>query len=157
MSQKLIILLSLAIVSGGCSNLKNYPDDLVKNIFVKTKTDSGSFFSSIDSRIDIFDVDKACKIKYIGTVKLDKKKKGVGLQNNKVSYLDFRFISSGFLSSSSSSTSFATLLKARKGYIYDVLVNYEDDLYNVEIWEKRSKREKGHELDTIPLEECQKL
>ena len=157
MFRRSFFILCFVTVSVGCSNIKSYPNNLTKNIFIKTKTESGSFFSSVKARVDIFDVDKKCQAKYIGTVDLDEKKKKVGLAKNKISYLDFRFLSSGFLSSSSSSTSMSTLLKARKGYIYDVLVSYVDDLYNVEIWEKRSKRSKGRELDTIPLNECRQL
>lgn len=157
MLRKFSIIALLISLGSGCSNLKTYPDNYAKNVFVNTRVESGSAFSSVKSRIDIFDVDKSCQAIYVGSVNLDKIKKEVGLKNNNLSYLDFRFLSSGFLSSSSSSTSFPVLLKIRKDYIYDVSVNYVDDLYSVEIWEKRSRKSKGTEVGIVSLADCQKL
>lgn len=155
--KKILLILPFLLVSIGCSNLKTYPKNLAKNVFIKTKTESGSAISSVKARMDIHDVDAKCELKYLGTVKLDKKKKKVGLKGNNVTYLDFVFLTSGFFSSSSSATRFSTAVKIRKNYIYNVLVSYIDDIYDVEIWEKRSKRAKGHEIRTIPLHECGRL
>lgn len=136
----------------GCSNLKTYSNDLTKNIFVKAKIES-----SVKARIDIFDINQKCDGEYVGTVDLDENKTNFGLRKSRISYLDFRFISSGFFSSTTSSSGLSTLIKPQKGYTYDVSVSYQDNIYDVEIREKRAKSKKGKELKITPLHECGRL
>ena len=155
--KRLIFIVLFILLSVGCSSLKTYPDNLAKNVFVKSKTDSGSAVSSVKTRMDIHDVDKNCELQFLGTVRLDEKYKSVGLKVNKLGYLDFVFFTSGFFSNSSSATRFSTLFKPRKGYFYDISVTYIDDIYGVEILEKRSRRSKGREVETRPLHECRRL
>jgi len=152
MNNKIFFVFSFLLLLTGCSNLKTYPNDLTKNVFVKAKIESG-----VKARVDIFEVNKKCEGEYVGTVKLDETNKNIGLKKSKLSYLDFRFISSGFFSSSTSSSGLSTLIKPRKGYHYDVSVSYEDNIYDVEIREKRRKRKKGRELKIIPLYECRQF
>lgn len=152
MSKKSIFLFAFVFILAGCSNLKTYPDNLAKNIYVKTKVDSG-----VEARIDIYEMDDNCEGDYAGSVDLDKKTTRFGLKKSRLSYLDFRFITSSFFSASSSSSGMSTLIKPRKGYRYDVSVSYEDNIYDIEIKERASKSKKGREVSILPLQACKQL
>ena len=141
----------------GCSNIKPYTNDMRKNLTVNTSTDSGSFFSSVNAYIDIYSVDSNCKGSYVGTVNLNKDSREVGIKENAVSLLSFRFTSSTFMGGTSSSTNYNTLLKPRRGYQYLATASYADDIYYVEVREKKSAADKGKELQQRELNECQKL
>ena len=122
-------------------------------MFVKTKVDSG-----VEARIDIYEMDeKKCEGDYAGTVNLNELNTKFGLKNSTLSYLDFRFISSGFFSATTNSSGMSTLIKPRKGRRYDISVSYEDNIYDIEIREKRSKTKKGRLLNIVPLQACKKL
>lgn len=152
MMRKTTFVLAAVLFLAGCSNLKTYSNDLTKNLIVNAKIESG-----VKARVDIYEVDKKCQGEYIGSIDLDKGRNKIGLNNSKINYLDFRFISSSFFSSTTSSSGMSTLLKTRKGYIYDVLASYDDAIYDVEIWEKRINRKKGKALKIIPLQDCRQI
>ena len=141
-------------LTAGCSGIKTYPNNLKKNLHVKIKKDSGSIFSSIKTAVDIYKVNKDCSIEYEGTVQLKKPTAKIGIPTGHLSYLSFVFASSGFLSSSSSTATFGTMVKPRKGYRYDAEATYVDDIYNVEIYEKHSSRKKSRELEFKDLNSC---
>lgn len=155
--KRLIILLLAGSLISGCSALKPYPNTLQKNTLVSIKTDSGSMFSNIVVAVDIFDVDANCKLTYKGTVDLDKPVTEVGLATDRTSYLGFIFKTTGFFSSSNSSMSYYTLLKPRKKYRYNINVSYEDDIYDVEVRETRSRKQKGKEIKRKELSSCRSL
>jgi hypothetical protein len=64
------VLLGTVILTG-CSGLRPYPDDLDKNVVIRTVTDSGSVFSKLGVELDIFSVKAGCKTEYLGTVDLN--------------------------------------------------------------------------------------
>ena len=150
-------LLLVVVLLSACASTRPYTDTLAKNLTVTTKTDSGSFISSIVASLDIYRVNNKCEASYQGTVALVKGKLQVGLPTSQISYLVFRFNSSSFLASSSSVISSETLLKARKSRLYEADVRYIDGIYNVEILEKRSRKSKGKEVAHISLNDCQRL
>ena len=152
MKNKILFVFAFIFILSGCSNLKIYPDKLTANFFVKTRVDS-----DVKARVDIYEMDKKCEGEYVGTVDLNKGNTKFGLEKARLSYLDFRFISSSFFSSSSSSSGMSTLIKPRKGYRYDISVSYEDNIYDVEIRENQKKKKKGRELNVIPLHACKKF
>jgi len=137
-----------------CSGIKPYPNIPEKNLQVRTSTESGSIFSSVRASLSISRVDAQCRTEYEGTVALKKESVQVGIPVERWSYLVFHFSSSGFLSSTSSTISQATLLKPRAGYRYDVEVVYRDDTYNVVIHESRSGRGDGREIALRQLDAC---
>ena len=141
-------------ITAGCSGIKTYPNNLKKNLHVKIEKDSGSFFSSIKTTVDIYKVNKDCSTEYEGTVQLSKPTAEIGIPTGRLSYLAFVFASSGFLSSSSSTTIYETMIRPRTGYSYDAKVTYLDDIYNVEIFEKKPGRKKGRELESKDLSNC---
>jgi len=157
MIRNFLYLISFTLILNGCSAIKTYPDNWAKNIFIISDTKSDSVMSSVKASIDIFDVNNKCREKYIGTVQLKNKKSKIGLKNNQIIYLDFHFLTSGFFASSSSVSGLGTLIKTRNGYIYEVMASYKGNIYDVSIWEKRTKGAKGRELEFIPLHQCQRL
>ena len=152
----LLLLFCLGMLSA-CSGINAYPNNIEKNLVIKTETESGSFFSRVKASLDIYDVNPDCKLDYVGTVKLDRPKVEVGIKPGRNSYLSFRFSSSGFLSNSSSNISYDTLIKPRKQYQYDTRVRYKNNIYNVQIIEKLSVKSRGRELVTRHLGQCKQL
>jgi len=152
----LLALVCFGMLSA-CTGIKTYPNHLDKNLVIKTETDSGSLISSVKASLDIYDVSAECKPNYIGTVKLDQPNVEVGLKPGRVTYLSFRFNSSGFLSSSSSTISLDTLIKPRKSFGYDAKVRYQNDIYNVEIFEIRPNNSQRRELAMHTMRDCKKL
>ena len=139
------VLLCLLIITG-CSGFYPYSNHLKKNLLVKTRTDSGSFFTSIKARVDIYTVDDACKLTYQGSVKLKSAEIPVGLPQNRPVFLDFIFSHSGFLSSKSGSTGFDTYFKTRSGYEYIAEAHYTDGIYDVVLKEKKIGSKKAREM-----------
>lgn len=147
----------LVMINGlllACSSLKTYPNNYEKNLLIKTRTESGSVFSSVQAALDIYSVDETCNANYLGTLELNSPQVSVGIPHGKLRFLSFHFGTSGFFSNSSSSISYDTLLRPRKGYQYDINVKYIDDLYNVEIFEKKTAKAKRKELPQWSLKEC---
>lgn len=146
-----IILVIFAIA--GCSGLKTYPNNLDKNLQVRTQVESGSAFSKVRASMSIYGVNSQCQIQYEGTVNLGESSVPVGIPADRLSYLVFDFSTSGFLSNTSTSTASGALLNPQAGTRYDIDVSYRDDIYNVTI---RSVARDGAvvELPLIGLETC---
>jgi hypothetical protein len=138
-----------------CSGIKTYPNNLEKNLQVRTNTNSGSIFSRVRASLNISRVDGHCQTHYEGTVKLAKGAAEVGVPVERWSYLVFDFSSSGLLSTSST-MGHATLLKPRAGYRYDVDVTYRDHIYNVVIRESRTGTNQRREVDLRRLDTCER-
>lgn len=149
---------SIAVVFAlaGCSGLQTYPNDLDKNLQVRTQVQSGSAFSKVRASLSIYRVNSECQIEYEGTVKLDASRVPVGIPAGRWSYLVFDFSSSGFLSNTSTNTFSRTLLNPQAGALYDIDVSYRDDIYNVTI---RSVKSDGaaSELPLLGLEACRRV
>lgn len=154
MNWHVIVLLLLFSLLTGCSGIKTYPNTLYKNLHIKTQTDSGSMFSKVRAAVDIYRVDADCKTEYEGTVQLKNPSFDVGIPADRLTYLVFVFSSSGFLSSSSSTITYNTLLRPRVGYDYDINVSYIDDIYNVVIWETHPRKKKSREIELKELNAC---
>ncbi len=146
-----------AFIFHGCSGLKPYPQQKVNNISISTKVDSGSFFSYVEAEADIYTLDKKCQRMYKGTLKLEKDSIISGIATDQETLVSFIFSNSSFLGNSNSSTSFPVYLKTRKGYKYDFIVSYKDNIYNVEVFEIHQKTKKRQELETERRLECQAL
>ena len=144
----IILLLLLGTMAACSSNIKAYPNKLDKNLHIKTN-------SSVNTAVDIFQVNPDCSITYSGTVKLNKKDVDIGIPAGRSSYLAFAFSSSDFLSGEST-TSFSTLLRPRKNSKYDIDVSYQDNIYNVVIYERPGANKK-REIETKDLSACRPL
>jgi len=140
----------------GCSGVKTYPNTLEKNLQIQTVTRSDSVFSKVRASVDIYRVDPECQLAYEGTVDLDAPTRAVGIPATRRSYLVFTFASSTFLGGANSATSQETLLEPRPGYRYDIDVMYEDNIYNVVVRERYSRKNTVRELPLADLRTCKK-
>jgi hypothetical protein len=146
-------IVAVTVLLGGCSGIKTYPDDLPKNLHVRTEATSGSAFSSMRVALHIHRVDANCRTEYQGTVQLNEPSIAVGVQPERTSYLVFTFSGSSFLGGASS-TRYETLLRPRAGYAYDARVRYKDGIYHVEIRESDPRRPAGREIERRGLADC---
>lgn len=145
-----IFIVSLIVLIQGCVSTKYFVGTTGNNVVIKKQAESDSAFSSINVYLDVYDVNSQCKIKYLGSVTLDKYITRLGFPLDKYSLLSFRFAGSSLFGSSTSSTSFDTLLKPRDGYEYEFTARYREGIYNVKA------RNKRREIDTKELYECNK-
>jgi hypothetical protein len=153
----IIGVLILCFILTGCSGMRPYPNTFAKNLYIKTEKESGSIFSKVRTAVEIYRVDERCKIKYEGTVRLDRPLVEVGIPSDRLSYLIFNFSCSSFLANSSSSISQDTLLKPRAGYQYDIKVSYIEDIYNVMIRETHPQKAAEREIELLDLAACGSL
>jgi len=153
MPRHLTALILAASLLASCS-LKPYPNTLEKNLFIRTETKSGWFLSTVRTAVDVYRVDASCKAEYEGTVELNSPSVLVGIPLGRPSYLVFNFASSSFLANSSSTISYDTLLTPRAGYIYDVKVNYIDNIYGVMIRETHPRGPLSREIERRDLRGC---
>jgi hypothetical protein len=137
----------------GCSGLKTYQSELENNLQIKTQTDSGSVFSSVQAAVDIHKVNPDCSTEYTGTVQLDNSPKEIGLPSGRSSYLVFVFEKSGVFSAETSTT-YNTLLRPRSGYQYIANVSYEENIYNVIINEVDPGNRKSREIEARGMHAC---
>src|SRR6266480_2732334 len=120
MTPRLYPSLLAASLLTGCSGAKTYPDTLPKNMHVRTET------SNMRAELHIHRVDANCLTEYQGTVQLDKPSVKIGIPAGRQSLVAITFSSSSFLTASSRSIRYDTLLTPRAGYTYDVTVRYVD-------------------------------
>ncbi len=137
-------------MSTGCSALKTYPNDLPKNLIVKTETDS-RMFNRVYPSMHIYDIDNSCALTYIGTVTLKNKKTEVGLPSGRTNYFSFEFTTKSW--GTQGSTAMGVLLNTKKKRKYKVETSYMDNIYNIEIFEKRKK--KFREIEHKILDQCE--
>jgi len=148
MNTRLLGTLLAAGLLGGCSGAKTYPDTLPKNMHVRTET------SKVRAELHIHRVDANCLTEYQGTVQLDKPSVEIGIPAGRQSLVAFTFSSSSFLSGSSSSVRYDTLLTPRAGHTYDVKVSYLDNIYNVAVREIDPRRSSSREIERRDLRAC---
>jgi hypothetical protein len=148
-----IILLFTVCFITACSGLKTYHSDLENNLQIKTQTDSGSIFSSVQAAVDIHKVNPDCSTEYAGTIQLDDSSKVIGIPAGRSSYLVFVFEKSGFFSAETSTT-YNTLIRPRNGYQYSAEVSYQENIYNVIINELDPGNRKSREIETRGMYAC---
>ncbi len=140
-------LLTVSLLAG-CSGIKPYPNTLNKNLQVRTAADSGSFFSSVRTAVDIHRAGADCKTEYEGTVQLNEKSIDIGIPPNRLSRLVFVFSTYSFFGNSSGTITYETLLKPKAGYTYEAKVSYKDDIYNVSLRESQRGNPASREIET---------
>lgn len=134
--------------------IKPYPNTLEKNLFIRTETKSGSILSTVRTAVNVYRVDPSCRAQYEGTIELNSPSVSVGIASGRPSYLVFNFASFSSLANVSSTISHDTLLTPRAGYIYDVKVNYVDDIYGVMIRETHPQGLLSREIERRDLSLC---
>jgi len=148
MNRRICGILLAASLFAGCSGIKTYPDTLPKNMHVRTET------SKVRAELHIHRVDANCLTEYQGTVQLDKPSVEVGIPAWRQSLVAFTFSSSSFLTGSSTSVRYDTLLTPRAGYTYDVKVSYLDRMYDVAIREIDPRKSSSREIERKSLKTC---
>ncbi len=154
MLRRIACFLLPACLLTGCSGVKPYPDSSRKNLYLHTRTDPGSLFSSIRAAVDIYRVDTLCQREYQGTVDLDSPYMSIGIPVDEPSYLVFGFASSSWLANSRSNISYDTLLSPRAGYDYDIEVSYLDEMYHVAILEKQPGGKTARKISHRSVSDC---
>ncbi len=147
------VLLFMIWFITACSGLKTYNSDLENNLLIKTRTDSGSVFSSMQAAVDIHKVNPDCSTEYAGTIQLDDSPKDIGIPSGRSSYLVFVFEKSGFFTAETSTT-YNTLIRPRSGYQYIAEVSYQENIYNVIINEVDPGNRKSREIETRGMYAC---
>ncbi len=150
-----VLLAAVSLI--GCSGLRPYPNDLEKNLVIRTDTDAGSMFSKVRADVDIFGINADCETEYRGTVSLNEPSVAVGIPPGNLNYMVFVFSNSSFLFGSSSTMRHATLLKTRAGHTYDIEVRYMDDIYNVAINEKHPREPKARKIALRGMGACEDI
>jgi hypothetical protein len=150
---RLTVLLA-AVVLASCSGITPYRSDLAKNLRIEPKTSSGSLFQTLNAGVNVYEVDAKCQLVYLGTVKLKDSALDVGLAANRQIYLEFYFIKSAVLYSSSSSVDYGLLLRPRPAHEYTAEVSYANDLYKVQLWEKARSSAPKRLLERRSLQTC---
>jgi hypothetical protein len=108
----------------------------------------------VSAALHVHGVDASCRSEYQGTVQLDARSVDVGIPSGRPSLLVFTFSRSSFLTGSSSSIRYDTLLTPRAGYTYDISVSYADDLYNVAVREIGPRGSPAREIEPRGLSAC---
>lgn len=146
----IIIFLCVGLLTG-CSNVKPYESSSPENLYLKAKTDS-----DVKATVDIYTVDKACKLNYQGTVNIENKLEKVGIPMNKPSYLVISFSKSSFWSGQSSSMSQEALIWTKKGYRYQMDLSYVEAIYDIELKRVHHKSGKSRVMDLEGIASCGK-
>ena len=139
--------LALALILGGCSGLKTYPNEAPKNLQVATQTERG-----VRTALHVHDLSGDCTTRYAGTLALDRPNLDVGLSAGRPTYLVVSFDTSSFLGDSRS-TSVGTMLTPRPGYRYELAVRYKQDIYDVALREI-DRKGMARDLARRPLPLC---
>jgi len=151
-----LLLLAVGLLAG-CSSIRPYPNNLDKNLQIRTETGSGSIFSSTRASVGIYRVDGQCRIEYEGTIDLDKPVVLVGLPSDRLSYLIFSFFSSSLFGHARTSMSQETLLRTRTSYSYQIDVSYRNSIYNVVVREHYPRKRGSREIDLRRLDACREI
>ena len=148
--------LLIITLAAGCSGIKTYPNEGLKNLTVRAKTSSASSLESIRTSVDVYGLDNSCNPVYEGTVQLDKPSVEIGIPPGRTSYLAFVFAGSSCLAGSKTMTTYETLFNPRKGRSYIIDASYEEDVYHVEIREVRKGKGKtsGRLIERKTLDSC---
>jgi hypothetical protein len=150
----LIFAICAAHLVAGCSGITPYPNNLSKNLSVRTVTDSGAWLSHVRAAVDIHHMSENCSSGYEGTVQLGEALVEIGLPPDRWSYLVFVFDTASFLGNRNGTITYETLMRPASTYRYEAAVTYKNDIYNVTIREFPSDRSKSRELDRVPLSAC---
>jgi len=161
MKTKIIIcFIALGLLAGCGANRKPYDNSLDKNVTINLVQGEDSkggffdsklgFFASVDIVAGVNDLDDRCRTKYKGYVDLEPGDTKIGLKPDQLTYLMVEVTKSA--SGGSSSFSEGTLIKPKKGYKYELHMNYSDGMSDLKLYEiRKSKKTK---MKMFPLAAC---
>lgn len=137
-----------------CAGTKVYPNNLAKNLEIRTTTKSDSMLLRVGASVHVHRVIGPCATEYLGTVELDRKTTPIGIPVGKPSYLEVVFANSGVLGGYQSATSEGMVLTPRHGYRYRIDASYVDSLYSVVISEMPPGSTRVKEIPAKRLSGC---
>ncbi len=138
----IVCLILIMGIGSGCG-VKKYPNDLEKNMLVRTKT-SGSLFTSVEAFMKIYDPKDDCKDVFLGQIDLKNGETSVGIAAGRPVYIEVIFrAGNGF-------THMGGVYKFRPGARYVAEVSYVDRIYNYEIREVGTSGHPGSEIRGWP-------
>ena len=136
-----------ALFGTGCAT--PYRSTAPENFRFTTKTDRG-VLSSVKTTLHVYRPDAECRTEYLGSVRLGSDPLALGFDVGRPVLLVFEFVTSGWLSSSTSSTRWDTVLTPQPGRAYRADVTYLDDIYDVVLKERRGSSQRERTLDRKP-------
>ncbi len=143
MKHLLIVILLLTIgLTSGCG-VKKYPNDLEKNLLVRTKTE-GSLFTSVEAFMKIYDPGDDCKNEFLGQIDLKNGETPVGIAAGRPTYIDLVFrAGNGY-------NHLSGIFMFRPGVHYVADVSYVDRIYNYEMHVAGANGKLGREIKGQP-------
>ncbi len=124
-----LLLAAAGLALGGCSDIFPYTSDgTPDNVTFTPQLSSGAV------RMDVYDVDAACKETYAGSVQPGSHPVKLGMPVNQERYLAFVFQDASFFTGAHSSST-GQYFKPAPGAAYEIKASYGDSMYNVEIRE----------------------
>ena len=151
---RLVAALLLAAALAGCAGTRAYVSSSENNLRFTTLAESGSWLSSVQASVHIHSVDENCRTDFQGTIRLEESPVTTGIPVGRPSFLVFSFDSSSFLTNSSSSINYRTMLTPRRDHDYDIAVEYVDSTYNATIREVNRRDKRWREVGYTPLDSC---
>jgi hypothetical protein len=148
MSMRSAVAFAAVVLTAGCSGLKTYPNDGLKNVHVATQTERG-----VRAALHVHEVNGECTTRYQGTLALDRPLLELGVPAGRPSYLVVSFDTSSFMAGSRS-TSVGTLVTPRSGYEYELAVRYKQDIYDIALREIDRDKGVSRPLARRPLSGC---
>jgi hypothetical protein len=133
-----LVILIMGTVSA-CSSTKPYTSNSPVNLSIKTDIRKGTAW------MNVYEVDNACAMKYMGTVELEGSRVKVAIPINKPGYLLFTFADASLFTGNSRS-SYGIYLTTRAGYQYDATVSYVDDMYTLMVHEQNPRGGERREI-----------
>ena len=152
MKTKLYVYLILSSLLIGCSSTVHYPNSISKNVTINVITDTrSSFFNSVEFSAGVNDLNKDCTTEYKGFINLTTGKNKLGLKTGVSTHFILEIKQDGFTGTRTFQQS--TLIRPKKGSLYEVVVKYIDNMFDFRLYERRKSKRK--QLNIIPWSACQ--
>jgi len=133
----LAALLGLLALAGCSTPDKVYQSTPEKNLRIAGKTLGDSFAQVNRMYLYVYEVDRQCKLDYLGHVALDKPALEVGLPTGKLLMLTAEFASGGRFDRSGVRNSYSYALELRPGYDYAAEIVHTEQFHKFALSEAR--------------------
>jgi hypothetical protein len=132
------LALICALAAGGCGTAdKVYQSNGEKNLRITAKTLGDSFATVNAMYLYVYEIDRQCKLDYLGHVAVDKPALEVGLPTGKPLVLTAQFASGGRFDRSGLRNSYSYLIELRPGYHYAADIQHQPQFHKFALSEGR--------------------
>lgn len=111
----------------------------------------------IQYRIDVYSVDEHCEGIYQGTVNINGKPAKIGIPFEEPTLLAFYFTRLSWLRGDTGVLNVDAFLTAKTGFQYEVVLNYVDNTYDVNLYRINLQTAEKSEMRVVDLSACQPL